>query len=394
MNQTLLTKLTNLLEVVELFLRLGLTAFGGPAAHITLMEQEVVVRRGWLSRTEFLDLLGTVNLIPGSNPIEMAILIGYRRAGWLGLLLAGICFLLPAAFIVSVIAWAYVNYGKLPQTESLFYGIKPVIIAVMVQAMWYLGRSVVKTPLLAMVGVGCVVAGFFDVNLLLILLVSGLFMLVARAVGQAAKAKGTAAPGLTPLLGATPGFRLLSTAGTLAPFSLWPMFLFFLKVGCVMFGSGYVLVAFLHTDLVEHRQWLTESQLLDAVAIGQFTPGPLLATATFVGYVLGGPQAAVVATVAIFLPAFVFCAVIIPFAARLRQSRLVTGFIAGVNVASLALMIVVTWRLGSVAFVDWLTISFGVAAAVWLLFYRVNSTWLILGGAAVGLARFVFQNGF
>ena len=392
MNQTLHTKMANLLGVVELFLRLGVTAFGGPAAHITLMEQEVVVRRGWLSRAEFLDLLGTANLIPGSNPIKIAILTGYRRAGWLGFLLGGICFLLPAVLIVSVIAWAYVYYGKWPPTDALFYGIKPIVIAVMVQAMWYLGRTTVKTPLLAMVGAGGVVAGFFDVNLLLILLVSGLLMLTARVIGR--MVKGTAA-GVAPLPQAAPGFKLLSMAGTLAPFSIGTMFLFFLKVGCVTFGSAYVLVAFLHTDLVQHRQWLTESQLLDAVAIGQFTPGPLLATATFVGYVLGGPQAAAVATVAIFLPAFVFCcAVIGPLAPRLRRSRLIAGFLAGVNVASLALMIVVTWRLGSVALVDWLTISLGVAAAVWLLFYRVNSTWLILGGAAVGLARFVFENGF
>jgi chromate transporter len=391
MHHTLLMKMANLLGVAEFFLRLGVTAFGGPVAHITLMEQEVVVRRGWLSRSEFLDLLGAANLIPGSNPTKMALLIGYRRAGWLGLLLGGICFILPDALIVSVIAWAYVNYGKLPQTEGLFYGIKPVIIAVMVQAIWNLGRAAVKTPLLAIVGAGAVVAGFFDVNLLLILLVSGLLMLIARAAGQ--MARGMAA-GAAPLPKAAPGFKLLSMAGTMASFSMWPMFWFFIKVGCVMFGSGYVLVAFLHTDLVQHRQWLTGSQLLDAVAIGQFTPGPLLAMATFVGYVLGGPLAAVVATVAIFLPAFVFCSVIVPLAPRLRQSRLFAGFLAGVNVASLALMVVVTWRLGLVVMWDWLTISLGVAAAVWLLIYRVNSTWLILGGAAVGLARFVYQNGF
>jgi chromate transporter len=391
MSHTLFQRVANLWDVAEFFLRLGITAFGGPTAHIALMEQEVVVRRGWLSRAEFLDLLGTVNIIPGSNPTEMALLIGYRRAGWLGLLLAGICFILPAALIVSAIAWAYVNYGKLPEAASLFYGIKPVIIAVMVQAIWNLGRAAVKTWLLAIVGTGAVVAGYYDINLLLILLMSGVLMLVARAAAQ--RPKGTTAC-LTPFLGAATGFRLLSTAGTMAPFSVWPMVLFFLKFGAVMFGSGYVLVAFLHTDLVAHRQWLTESQLLDAVSIGQFTPGPLLSTATFVGYILGGPQAAVLATVAIFLPAFVFCAVVGPFASRLRQSRLLGGFVAGVNVASLALMVIVTWRLGAVALIDWLTISLGVAAAVWLLFYRVNSTWLILGGAAVGLARYVFLSNF
>jgi chromate transporter len=390
MHLTLLMKMANLFGVVELFLRLGVTAFGGPAAHITLMEQEVVVRRGWLSRAEFLDLLATVNLIPGSNPTKMAILIGYRRAGWLGLLLGGLCFILPAALIVSLIAYGYVNFGKHPQTEQLFYGIKPVIIAVMVQAIWSLGRTVVRTPLLAIIGAGAVVAGFLDVNLLLILLVSGLLMLAIRAAGRAVR---ETAAGATPLPKIASGFKLLSTAGTLAPYSVGPMFLFLLKVGCVMFGSGYVLVAFLHTDFVEHRQWLTEEQLLDAVAIGQFTPGPFLAIATFVGYLLGGSPAAVVATVAVVLPAFVFCAALGPFAPRLRQSRLLAGFLAGVNVASLALIAVVTWRLGPVALVDPLTVAFAVAAAVWLLFYRVNSTWLILAGAAVGLARYVYESG-
>jgi chromate transporter len=387
MSATPLRQAANLFELAGVFLRLGTTAFGGPAAHIALMEQEVVVRRGWLSRGEFLDLLGIVNLIPGPNSTEMAIFIGYRRAGWLGLLLAGVCFILPAALIVSLIACAYVKYGKLPPAEGLLYGVKPVIIAVMVQAMWNLGRAAVKTRLLAIVGAGAAGLSFMAVNPLWVLLISGVFMVAARA---AAQPKGTVA-GLTPLLGATPGFQLLSTAGTMTPFSLWPMFLFFLKVGSVLFGSGYVLLAFLRTDLVEHRQWLTEGQLLDAISVGQFTPGPLLTTATFIGYVLGGPLAALVATVAIFLPAFVLVAIIGPFASRLRQSRLVGGFLDGLNVASLALMAVVTWQLGRVALVDWLTISFAVAAAVWLLCFRVNSTWLILGGAALGLARFVLS---
>ncbi len=387
MNSTFFRKIADLFGVAGLFLRLGSTAFGGPAAHIALMEQEIVVERGWISRAEFLDLLGIVNLIPGPNSTEMAIFIGYRRAGWLGLLVAGICFILPAALMVSVIAWGYVKFGKFPQAEGLFYGIKPVIIAVMVQAMWKLGWTAVKTRLLAVVGAGAVVLSCLGVNPLLVLLIPGLVMLVARA---AFSPKGTVVC-LTPLLGETPVFRLLSTAGSLAPFSLWPMFLFFLKVGAVMFGSGYVLVAFLRTDLVEHHQWLTESQLLDAVSVGQFTPGPLLTTATFIGYLLGGPWAALVATMAVFLPAFVLVAVIGPFATRLRQSRMAGAFLDGVNVASLALMVVVTWQLGRTALVDWLTISFALAAGVWMLFYRVNSTWLILGGAALGLARYVLS---
>ena len=292
------------------------------------------------------------------------------------------------AFIVSVIAWAYVNFGKLSQTESLFYGIKPVIIAVVVQAMWNLGCTAVKTPLLGIVGAGAIALGF-HINPLLVLLSAGAFMLVFRAALQP---KGSVAC-LTPLLGTSSEFRLLSTAGAASTVSLWPMFLFFLKAGAVMFGSGYVLLAFLRADLVEHWHWLTESQLLDAVAVGQFTPGPFLTTATFIGYVLGGSPAALVATVAIFLPSFVLVAVSGPLMPRLLQSRLVRAFLDGVNVASLALMIVVTWQLGRTALVDWLTISLTVAAVVWLLWYRVNSTWLILGGAALGLSRFVFQTG-
>jgi chromate transporter len=390
MSTTPLKKMAGLLGVAGLFLRLGATAFGGPAVQITQMEQEVVVQRGWISRAEFLDLLGIVNLIPGPNSTEMAMFIGYRRAGWLGFMLGGVCFILPAMLIVSVMAWAYLNFGDLSQTQGLFYGVKPVIIAVMVQAIWNLGRAAIKTPLLAIVCAGAIVLDCFGVNLLLILLISGVFMVAVRAAEQPPKG---AVAGLTPLLGATSGFRVLSTAGTMAPFSVWPMLLFFLKVGVVMFGSSYMLVAFLHTDLVEHRQWLTEGQLLDAISVGQFTPGPLFATATFIGYILGGPHAALVATVAIFLPAFVLVAVIEPFVPSLRQSRSVGGFLAGLSVASLALMGVVTWQLGGTALVDWLTIALAVASAVWLLFYRVNSTWLILGGAALGLARFVFQTG-
>ncbi len=388
MKPTPFRKIANLFDVAGLFLRLGFTAFGGPAAHIALMEQEAVIRRGWLSREEFLDLLGIVNLIPGPNSTELAIFLGYRRAGWMGLLLAGVCFILPAAFIVSVIAWAYLKFGKLPETQGLLYGIKPVIIAVVVQALWNLGRTAVKTKTLAIAGVGAAALSYIGINPLLVLLIAGVFMVVARTGSQP---KGASAC-LTPLLGMTSA-PLAAAAGAAAPFSLWAMALFFLKVGSVLFGSGYVLLAFLRADLVEHWHWLTENQLLDAVSVGQFTPGPVFTTATFIGYILGGPKAALLATVAIFLPSFVLVAVSGPLVPRLRKSPLAGAFLDGVNVASVALMAVVTWQLGRTALVDWLTITLAVAAAVWLLRYRVNSTWLILGGAALGLARFVFQAG-
>ena len=397
MKSALFRKITDLLDVAGLFLKLGFTAFGGPAAHIALMEQEAVVKRGWLSREEFLDLLGVVNLIPGPNSTELAIFLGYRRAGWLGLLLGGICFILPAMLIVSGIAWAYLKYGKLPEAQGLLYGIKPVIIAVVVQALWNLGRTAVKGAMLAILGLGAAALSYYGTNPLLILLLMGVCMLAVRA---GSRPKGAAAC-WTPLLGMTSTAPVAATAAVAAPFNLWILCLLFLKVGAVLFGSGYVLLAFLHTDLVEQRHWLTESQLLDAVSVGQFTPGPVFTTATFIGYILGytsGGQktallAALLATVAIFLPGFLFVAISGPLVPRIRKSPLAGAFLDGVNVASLALMAVVTWQLGQAALVDWLTISLAVATAVWLLFYRVNSTWLILGGAALGLGRFIFQAG-
>jgi len=389
MNSTPLRKIANLFDVAGFFLRLGTTAFGGPAVHIAMMEQEAVVRRGWLSRAEFLDLLGVVNLLPGPSSTEMAIFIGYRRAGWLGLLLGGVCFILPAALIVSAIAWAYTTYGKLPQATGLLYGIKPIIIAVVAQALWNLGRTAVKTWLLAVTGIGAAVLSYLGINPLLVLLVAGMFLLAIRARPQPT---GTAA-GLTPLLGMTASAPAVAAGGAAVSFNLWIMFLLFLKTGAVLFGSGYVLLAFLRADLVENWHWLTENQLLDAVAVGQFTPGPVFTTATFIGYILGGPKAAFLATVAIFLPSFVLVAISGRFVPYLRKSALAGAFLDGVNVASLALMAVVTWQLGRAALVDWLTIALAVAAAIWLLCYRVNSTWLILGGAALGLARFVLVTG-
>ena len=385
----LFRKTANVLDVAGLFLKLGSTAFGGPAAHIALMEQEAVVRRGWLSREEFLDLSGVVNLLPGPNSTELAIFIGYRRAGWMGLLLAGVCFILPAALLASAIAWAYLKFGRLAEIRGLLYGVKPVIIAVVVQALWHLGRTAVKTRILAILGAGAAALSYLGINPLLVLLFVGVLMMAMRTWPRP---KGGVAC-VTPLLGMTSAVPLVAATGAAAPFSLLAMTLFFLKVGAVLFGSSYVLLAFLRADLVEHWHWLTENQLLDAVAVGQFTPGPVFSAATFIGYILGGPKAAFLATAAIFLPSFVLVAVSRPLVSRLRKSPLAGAFLDGVNVASLALMAVVAWQLGRVALVDWLTITLAVAAAVWLLFYRVNSTWLILGGAALGLARFVFQAG-
>ena len=356
------TRHARVIELVKLFLKLGAIGFGGPAAHIAMMEDEVVRRRGWLTREEFLDLLGATNLIPGPNSTEMAIHIGHRRAGWPGLIVAGVCFIVPAMLIVLGCAWGYVRYGKLPQAEAILYGIKPVIIAVVVQALWGLGKTALKTPVLLVVAGGAAVMSFLRVNELLVLFIGG--VLVAMITGATQRTK------ILPVI---------------IPFAIWPMFFFFLKVGSVLYGSGYVLLAFLRSGLVERLGWLTEAQLLDAVAIGQITPGPVFTTATFIGYLLGGTPAALVATLGIFLPAFFFVAVSGPLVRRIRRSRIAGAFLDGINAASLALMAVVTLHLGLAAFVDWLTIVFGAVAAFLLLRFRVNSAWLVLGGAVIGL---------
>lgn len=376
-------------ELAWLFLKLGSTAFGGPAAHVAMMEDEVVRRRKWLTSEEFLDLLGATNLIPGPNSTEMAIHVGHRRAGWPGLIVAGACFILPAAIIVTVIAWAYVRYGTLAEARGILYGIKPVIIAVVVQALWGLGITALKNSLLAVIGAAAVVANFLGASELLVLLVAGLVM----ALIQMFKRQGppNALPILPPvffkkpmLAAATAG---AATVGAATPFGLWPLFLFFLKVGCVLYGSGYVLLAFLRSDLVERFGWLTEAQLLDAIAVGQMIPGPVFTTATFIGYVLGGWPAAGLATLGIFLPAFFFVAISGPLIPRLRRSAIAGAVLDGVNVASLALMAVVTWHLGRAALVDWLTAALALAAALLLLRYKLNSAWLVAGGAAVGLLK-------
>jgi chromate transporter len=372
-------------ELAWLFLKLGTIAFGGPAAHIAMMEDEVVRRRQWLTHEEFLDLLGATNLIPGPNSTEMAIHIGHRRAGPWGLMVAGTCFILPAMLIVMGFAWSYLRYGKLLHVEGVLYGVKPVIIAVVVQALWGLGKSAVKTKLLGFVVIAVIALGFLGVNELVMLFGAGVVvaLLYAGGKGQTTTPMTVIPWSWKPLLAAAPA----AAAGTIAaPFGLWPLFLFFLKVGSVLYGSGYVLLAFLRSDLVERLGWLTEGQLLDAVAVGQITPGPVFTTATFIGYLLGGTPAALIATAGIFLPAFFFVAVSGPLVPRIRRSPIAGAFLDGVNAASLALMAVVTFQLTRAALVDWLAVLLAVAAAFLLLRYKVNSAWLVAGGALVGLA--------
>jgi chromate transporter len=371
-------------ELAALFLRLGTLAMGGPAAHIAMMEDEVVRRRRWMTHERFLDMLGVCNLIPGPNSTEMAIHIGQLRAGFAGLIVAGACFILPAAAIVLVIAWMYVRFGTMPQAVGLLYGIKPVIIAVVLQALWGLGRTAIKSRLLAVIAIVALVASMLEVNDMIVLLGGGIVMLAIRAFEDRDAASATLAA--IPTVAA--GVKTAATAAAMAaiPFSLTTLFLFFLKVGAVLFGSGYVLLAFLRTDLVDRLRWLTEAQLLDAVAVGQVTPGPVFTTATFIGYILGGFPGAVVATLGIFLPSFFFVSISGPLIPHLRRSPLAGAFLDGVNVGAWALMASVTWFLARAAVVDVTTILLAISSAFVLIRYRVNSAWLVIGGGLIGLA--------
>jgi chromate transporter len=312
--------------------------------------------------------------------------MGYYRAGWAGLIVAGSCFILPAALMVTAFAWAYVRYGSLPETSRVLYGVKPVIIAVVLQALWSLGRTAVKTRLLAAIGIGAVVLNFLRVNELLVLFVAGAVVATVRWLGVRSKSRTKTNRSVFFSISLASLFQTTATTGTTAAASvgLWPLFLFFLKVGSVLFGSGYVLLAFLRGDLVERWHWLTNEQLLDAIAVGQLTPGPVFTTATFIGYLLAGPKGAVVATIGIFLPAFIFVAVSGPLVPRIRRSVTAGAFLDGINVASLALMIVVTYELGRTALIDLPTVALLIISVILLIRYRINSAWLVIGGALVG----------
>lgn len=364
----------SLSELAVFFLRLGTTAFGGPAAHIAMMEEELVGRRHWLSREKFLDLLGASNLIPGPSSTELAIHIGYLLAGWMGWLVAGICFILPATLIVAALAWAYMQFGSLPATSAILYGVKPVVIAVILQALWNLGRTAIKTTFLGVVAAASVVLAFFGLHPLLLLLLAG----GATCLSELKNLR--ASTSLVFTLGTTAGVTATATS-----FSLASLFLVFLKVGAVVFGSGYVLLAFLRADLVAHRGWLTDAQLVDAVAVGQVTPGPVFTTATFIGYLLGGVRGALVATVGIFIPGFLLVAASGPLVPRIRKSKVAGAFLDGVNGGSLALMGVVTWQLCRVSLVDVVTMALAAVSLLALWRWRVNSGWLVLIGAVVGI---------
>ncbi len=363
-------------ELAGLFLRLGVTAFGGPAAHIAMMRDEVVERRRWLTDADFLDLLAATHLIPGPNSTEMAIHLGYRRGGGPGLLVAGACFILPATLIVGGLAWTYVRFGDTPQLGWVMYGVGPVIIAIVAQALWKLGTAAIKGPLTLLIGLaagGLALRGWNELGLLAI---GGLVMAGAR-LGR---------PGIAALAAAClpATVALAAGSGVAAPITLTRLTFFFLKVGSVLFGSGYVLLAFLRADLVDRWSWLSDAQLIDAVTIGQVTPGPVFTTATFIGYVLHGWSGALLATFGIFAPGFLFVACSQPLIPRLRASAVTSAVLDGVVVASLGLMAAVTWNLFRSTIVDPPAAALAAAAALLLFTTRLNSTWLVLAGGVVG----------
>jgi chromate transporter len=376
-------------ELAILFLKLGTIAFGGPAAHIALMEEEVVRRRAWLTRQEFLDCLGAANLLPGPSSTELAIFIGYKREGLRGLALAGICFILPAMLIVWLLAQLYVQMGTLPAVSGVLYGIKAVIVAIIVQAVLSLGRTAIKTVPQGMVAIGAAILFTAGINALIVLLIGGFAALLSddltssKALWRSPKVWLVCA-GAAVMSGSAWAVNLQRTAPAV---TLGRLFLFFVKVGSVVFGSGYVLLAFLQTDLVNHWHWLTQTQLLDAIAVGQFTPGPVFTTATFIGYLLAGNKGAVVATIGIFLPGFLWVAVSGALIPRIRRSKRAGAFLNGVNASSLALMAAVAFQLGRSALVDWTTAAVAVMSSALLFKFRVNSLWLILGGSLIGFAK-------
>ncbi|MBD2567471.1 chromate efflux transporter [Anabaena lutea] len=387
--------LSRLGEVAKLFLKLGIIGFGGPVAHIAMIEDEVVKRRQWLTREHFLDLLGATNLIPGPNSTEMAIHIGYIYAGWLGLIVAGVCFILPAVVITGIFAWIYVSYGTLPQVAPLLYGIKPAVLAIILNAIWGLAKKAVKTRKLLVIAVIVGAATFFwKVNEIIALLIGGFLGMLWLHGGNKNNSPGNQTNLL--IAGLTIGATWQATSVSAVSVPLWQLGWFFLKVGSVLFGGGYLLVAFLQGGLVEEYGWLTQQQLLDAIAIGQFTPGPVLSTATFIGYVIAGMPGAIVATLGIFLPSFLFVAALNPLIPRLRASAWTRAFLDSVNVSAVALMVLTTLQLGvatltiqQAPYVDFIASAIALISVILVLRYRINAVWLVLGGSLIGWGAYL-----
>ncbi len=379
---------TKLWELAVVFTRLGAIAFGGPAAHIAQIELEVVQRKRWLSREKLLDLLSITNLLPGPNSTELTIHIGLERAGWLGAIVAGGCFIIPAMLLVWGLAIAYVQYQTVPAVGWLLYGVKPVIIAIVTQALWKLGRSALKNPLTWAAGILVLGLYFVRVNDIALMLGAGIIVSLVKNLSSAKKSLSS----FVLPFSLVPFNTSLSSSVTLSAIAVetvpktWiGVFLSFLKIGSVLYGGGYVLLAFVQQEFVERTQWLTSQQLLDAVAIGQFTPGPLFTTATFIGYLVAGNLGAIAGTIGIFLPAFILVPAVNPFVSKLRQSPWTSGFLDGVNAASIGLMAAVLWDLGRGTLIDPWTVILAIASLTVLLkFPKINAAWLVIAGGAIG----------
>ena len=361
-------------EVAKEFLRLGFVAYGGPAAHVAMMEEEFVRRRGWLTRERFLDLVGAVSLLPGPSSTELAIYLGEIRAGLAGLLVAGACFILPAAFLVAAFAWAYLKFGALPQVSGLLFGIKPVVVALVAQAVWNLGKTALRSVPLAALALVVILLAVNGLPAVWLLIGAGVFWMAIR--------EGKQLVGNRAALGAWIGFGSGTATGALGAL---PIFFYFLKIGAVLVGSGYVLLPVLRADLVVRLHWLSDSQLLDAVAVSQATPGPFFTVATFIGYVLAGWKGAALATSGMFLPAFVYVAATTGFLPKLRKSPLAGAFLDGVNASAVALMAFVGWQFGRASVVNVPAVILATFSAVLVFRYKINSTWLVLGGAVAGI---------
>ncbi|MBQ0768036.1 MAG: chromate efflux transporter [Bizionia sp.] len=360
----------NLKEVAKVFFKLGSIAFGGPAAHIAMMEDEVVKKRKWMTHQHFLDLVGATNLIPGPNSTEMTMHCGHERAGWKGLIVAGACFVFPAVVITMVFAWLYQQYGQLPKVEPFIYGIKPAVIAIILGAVYRLGKKALKNIELGILGALTLMASLLGVNEILALFACGLLGLIIYFVRNSKNTLNSFTPLILLQVALTPSTQKI----------LWTFF----KVGALLYGSGYVLFAFLDAELVT-TGLLTRQELIDAVAVGQFTPGPVLSTATFIGWQLGGFWGAIAATIGIFLPSFIFVTILNPFVPKMRKSKLFSAFLDAVNIAAVAVIVAVCVEMGKETLTDWRTILIAVTSLICVfVFKKMNSAFIVIGGALLG----------
>lgn len=365
----------NLKEITRLFLKLGIIGFGGPAAHISMMQEEVVVKRKWLTGQHFLDLIGATNLIPGPNSTEMAIHIGYEKGGWKGLIVAGLCFILPAVFITGIFAWLYKQYGQLPEVQPFVYGIKPAIIAIILGAIFPLAKKSLKSTELIVIGLLVLVGSLFNISEIYLMFGAGIFALLLAYLRNNKQKKSNSFIPLTLL-------QISNT--TLISATNVNLFWIFLKIGSILYGSGYVLFAFLDTELVS-TGLLTRQQLIDAIAVGQFTPGPVFSSVTFIGYQINGWSGAIVSTIAIFLPSFAFVALLNPIVKKMRNSTLFSAFLDAVNVASVAIIVAICFDMGKETITDWRTIFIAILSIVITFRYRkINSAFVVLGGSLIG----------